>query len=56
MSYPLSKAALIFRKNWNAHVKWTGPQILQQLPEINIICAGMGTSGESMQFALSLPN
>ncbi|SPJ70519.1 probable cysteine synthase B [Fusarium torulosum] len=31
--------------NWNAHVKWTGPQIFQQLPEINIICAGMGTSG-----------
>ncbi|KAF4462294.1 cysteine synthase A [Fusarium albosuccineum] len=31
--------------NWNAHVKWTGPQIYKQLPEINLICAGMGTSG-----------
>ncbi|PHH91233.1 hypothetical protein CDD83_1234 [Cordyceps sp. RAO-2017] len=31
--------------NWRAHVKWTGPQILRQLPEINLICAGMGTSG-----------
>ncbi|KAJ6446503.1 cysteine synthase B [Purpureocillium lavendulum] len=31
--------------NWKAHVKWTGPQILRQLPEINVICAGMGTSG-----------
>ncbi|KAM0385817.1 hypothetical protein ACHAPY_000363 [Fusarium culmorum] len=31
--------------NWNAHVKWTGPQIHAQLPEINLICAGMGTSG-----------
>ncbi|UNI14203.1 hypothetical protein JDV02_000857 [Purpureocillium takamizusanense] len=31
--------------NWKAHVKWTGPQILKQLPEINVICAGMGTSG-----------
>ncbi|KAF5673427.1 cysteine synthase A [Fusarium heterosporum] len=30
--------------NWNAHVRWTGPQILQQLPEIDVICAGMGTS------------
>ncbi|KAM0422325.1 hypothetical protein ACHAPD_000777 [Fusarium lateritium] len=30
--------------NWNAHVKWTGPQIHAQLPEINLICAGMGTS------------
>ncbi|KAF4991727.1 hypothetical protein FGRMN_7638 [Fusarium graminum] len=32
--------------NWNAHVRWTGPQILQQLPEIDVICAGMGTSVE----------
>ncbi|EME78712.1 uncharacterized protein MYCFIDRAFT_157466 [Pseudocercospora fijiensis CIRAD86] len=31
--------------NWQSHVKWTGPQILQQLPHISIICAGMGTSG-----------
>ncbi|RBR11659.1 uncharacterized protein FIESC28_08886 [Fusarium coffeatum] len=31
--------------NWNAHVMWTGPQIHAQLPEINLICAGMGTSG-----------
>ncbi|KAK5988875.1 O-acetylserine (thiol)-lyase-like protein [Cladobotryum mycophilum] len=31
--------------NWKAHVKWTGPQVLAQLPEINVICAGMGTSG-----------
>lgn len=33
-------------QNWNAHVKWTGPQIHAQLPEINLICAGMGTSGK----------
>ncbi|KAJ4377314.1 hypothetical protein N0V83_000139 [Neocucurbitaria cava] len=31
--------------NWQAHVKWTGPQIHAQLPDINIICAGIGTSG-----------
>ncbi|KAF7518237.1 hypothetical protein G7054_g13531 [Neopestalotiopsis clavispora] len=31
--------------NWKAHVRWTGPQIHEQLPEINVICAGMGTSG-----------
>ncbi|KAI1454179.1 tryptophan synthase beta subunit-like PLP-dependent enzyme [Annulohypoxylon moriforme] len=31
--------------NWKSHVRWTGPQILMQLPEINLICAGMGTSG-----------
>ncbi|KAK3396824.1 tryptophan synthase beta subunit-like PLP-dependent enzyme [Sordaria brevicollis] len=31
--------------NWKSHVRWTGPQILGQLPEINLICAGMGTSG-----------
>jgi cysteine synthase/rhodanese-related sulfurtransferase len=32
-------------RNWKAHCKWTGPQILKQLPEINLICIGMGTSG-----------
>ncbi|CAK1358241.1 uncharacterized protein RHO25_007692 [Cercospora beticola] len=31
--------------NWQSHVRWTGPQILRQLPEITLICAGMGTSG-----------
>ncbi|EXU94488.1 cysteine synthase-like protein [Metarhizium robertsii] len=33
-------------KNWKSHAKWTGPQILMQLPEINVICAGMDTSGQ----------
>lgn len=31
--------------NWQSHIRWTGPQIFKQLPEINVICAGMGTSG-----------
>ena len=31
--------------NWQAHIRWTGPQIFNQLPEINVLCAGMGTSG-----------
>ncbi|KAI3553351.1 cysteine synthase A [Colletotrichum abscissum] len=31
--------------NWQSHMRWTGPQILEQLPEISLICAGMGTSG-----------
>ncbi|BCS11412.1 hypothetical protein ALUC_40752A [Aspergillus luchuensis] len=31
--------------NWHAHIRWTGPQIFKQLPEINVLCAGMGTSG-----------
>ena len=31
--------------NWQSHIRWTGPQILRQLPQINVICAGMGTSG-----------
>ncbi|KAI1080698.1 tryptophan synthase beta subunit-like PLP-dependent enzyme [Whalleya microplaca] len=31
--------------NWKSHIRWTGPQILRQLPEINLVCAGMGTSG-----------
>ena len=32
-------------QNWKAHVRWTGPQIHSQLPEISVLCAGMGTSG-----------
>ncbi|KAF2674408.1 cysteine synthase-like protein B [Microthyrium microscopicum] len=31
--------------NWRAHYKWTGPQILQQLPDLNVLCCGVGTSG-----------
>ncbi|KAF4982218.1 hypothetical protein FZEAL_2102 [Fusarium zealandicum] len=31
--------------NWKAHVRWTGPQIHRQLPEINVIAASMGTAG-----------
>ena len=31
--------------NWQAHIRWTGPQIFKQLPQINVLCAGMGTSG-----------
>ncbi|KAK2592360.1 hypothetical protein QQS21_009940 [Conoideocrella luteorostrata] len=31
--------------NWKAHVRWTGPQIYKQLPDINVIVASMGTSG-----------
>ncbi|QKX61382.1 uncharacterized protein TRUGW13939_08530 [Talaromyces rugulosus] len=31
--------------NWQSHIRWTGPQIFRQLPEINVLCAGMGTSG-----------
>ncbi|GAD92327.1 cysteine synthase B, putative [Paecilomyces variotii No. 5] len=31
--------------NPDAHLRWTGPQIIQQLPQINVFCTGMGTSG-----------
>ncbi|KJZ71534.1 hypothetical protein HIM_09072 [Hirsutella minnesotensis 3608] len=31
--------------NWKAHVRWTGPQIVTQLPEINVFCATVGTGG-----------
>ncbi|KAJ5714407.1 cysteine synthase-like protein B [Penicillium malachiteum] len=31
--------------NPDAHVRWTGPQLLKQLPEINIFCTGMGSAG-----------
>ncbi|PHH72252.1 hypothetical protein CDD82_6060 [Ophiocordyceps australis] len=29
--------------NWKAHVRWTGPQIHRQLPNISAIAASMGT-------------
>jgi cysteine synthase len=32
--------------NWKAHAAWTGPQILKQLPEINVFCTTVGTGGE----------
>ncbi|KAJ9217559.1 hypothetical protein DTO166G4_741 [Paecilomyces variotii] len=31
--------------NPDAHSRWTGPQIIKQLPQINVFCTGMGTSG-----------
>lgn len=31
--------------NWRAHEAWTGPQILKQLPEINIFSTTVGTGG-----------
>ncbi|RYO74050.1 hypothetical protein DL764_010995 [Monosporascus ibericus] len=31
--------------NWKSHERWTGPQIWKQLPEINIFCMGMGSTG-----------
>lgn len=31
--------------NPDSHVRWTGPQILRQLPGINVLCAPMGTGG-----------
>lgn len=39
----------ICNQNWKSHVRWTGPQILAQLPEINVLCAGMGTSGRYLE-------
>ncbi|ENH99473.1 hypothetical protein COCC4DRAFT_153103 [Bipolaris maydis ATCC 48331] len=32
-------------KNWKSHATWTGPQILQQLPEINLFSTTVGTGG-----------
>ncbi|KAL3587408.1 cysteine synthase fda4 [Fusarium poae] len=31
--------------NYRSHMLWTGPQLLKQLPNINIFCAGMGSAG-----------
>ncbi|KAF2257922.1 tryptophan synthase beta subunit-like PLP-dependent enzyme [Lojkania enalia] len=31
--------------NWRSHCRWTGPQILQQLPEIDVLATTVGTGG-----------
>ncbi|KAG8525193.1 uncharacterized protein KY384_008837 [Bacidia gigantensis] len=31
--------------NWKSHERWTGPQVWKQLPEIDIFCMGMGSTG-----------
>ncbi|KAJ3839316.1 tryptophan synthase beta subunit-like PLP-dependent enzyme [Lentinula raphanica] len=32
-------------QNYHAHQRWTGPQIVQQLPKISVFSTGMGTTG-----------
>ncbi|KAI3621449.1 cysteine synthase [Moniliophthora roreri] len=32
-------------ENWEAHVRWTGPQILKQMPNLSVFAASIGTSG-----------
>jgi hypothetical protein len=31
--------------NYKSHIRWTGPQLLKQLPDISIFCSGMGSAG-----------
>ncbi|KAK2594943.1 hypothetical protein QQS21_007346 [Conoideocrella luteorostrata] len=31
--------------NWRSHIRWTGPQLWKQLPEINVFAMGMGSAG-----------
>lgn len=33
-------------------MRWTGPQLLTQLPEINIFAAGMGSAGKFSEVPL----
>ncbi|KEY66782.1 hypothetical protein S7711_07562 [Stachybotrys chartarum IBT 7711] len=40
--------------NWKAHERWTGPQILQQLPEINVFSTTVGTGGTSIASTKSM--
>ncbi|KAF7335535.1 Cysteine synthase [Mycena venus] len=32
-------------ENYESHIRWTGPQIMKQLPSISIFAASIGTSG-----------
>ncbi|KAG9669737.1 hypothetical protein KCU99_g6465, partial [Aureobasidium melanogenum] len=36
---------IMFATNWGAHIRWTGPQLMKQLPELNIFAMAMGTAG-----------
>lgn len=40
--------------NWRAHYRWTGPQLLRQLPHLGVVCAGMGTAGTMTGIGLYL--
>lgn len=31
--------------NWRSHLRWTGPQVWRQLPEVGLFCMGMGSTG-----------
>lgn len=35
--------------NYRSHIRWTGPQLLKQLPNISVFCAGMGSAGNYRQ-------
>ena len=37
---------LYHEQNWKSHERWTGAQILRQLPEIDIFCTTVGTGGK----------
>lgn len=39
-------------QNPESHMRWTGPQLLTQLPEINIFAAGMGSAGKFSEVPL----
>jgi cysteine synthase len=41
----LANLTMDLYKNWKSHTLWTGPQILKQLPQIDLLCAAMGTTG-----------
>ncbi|KAI9150232.1 Cysteine synthase K/M:Cysteine synthase B [Paramyrothecium foliicola] len=42
--------------NWKAHERWTGPQTLKQLPEINIFCTTVGTGGTGAYLKAQKPS
>jgi cysteine synthase len=44
-SYPSTHVSCRL-KNSEAHERWTGPQLEQQIPDLNVFAAALGTSGE----------
>lgn len=34
-------------QNYEAHIRWTGPQIMKQLPKLSVFTATIGTTGRT---------
>jgi cysteine synthase len=52
---PISLLRTNLLQNWKSHERWTGPQILQQLPEVDVFSTTVGTGG-TLHWAIIINN